>query len=74
MLGIRGVSLRLNGTTYLAYMRTSAFATYALEAAISTLKSLAVGDYVELLAFQSSGGSLNILTAQASPVFWAVRL
>ena len=42
---------------------------------ISTLYSLAVNEYVELVAFQDSGVSLNALTAaNYSPEFSMVRV
>ncbi len=43
--------------------------------AVSTLWSMAVNDYVELVARQTSGGNLNVLSVAAeSPEFGMVRV
>lgn len=64
--GVRGAQLLLNGTTNIAIVREPA-ATGGHEhlLTISTTWAFAVNDYVEVLAFQSSGGALNVTAASA---------
>lgn len=60
--GFRAAKFQVNGATpspvgsERAAAATSSFATVS----VSTELQLAVGDYVELMAFQNSGGSLNL--------------
>ncbi len=59
--GARALRLRVNGVTVIADdLRTSAGATHATRVGLSTEYLLAAGDYVEALAFQDSGVSLNV--------------
>lgn len=68
--GARGIAIRLNGTTYLVAHTTAAFASVDCSMAITTNYSLAVGDYVELMGFQSSGAALNMsLNGNIAPEF-----
>ena len=42
---------------------------------VTTIYQLTAGDYVEVRAYQNSGGALNVnSTANYSPEFWMVRL
>jgi hypothetical protein len=74
--GIRQISLRLNGVTFIASHKSQALAggvDHALT--LSTLYELAVNDYIELMAYQTSGGALNVNAAgNYSPEFWALRV
>ena len=70
--GVRGVGVRINGSTYLGINRIGAFATLTMELAVNALYQFIAGDYVELMAYQSSGGGLNVNAATTvSPFFWA---
>lgn len=75
--GLREIRIRRNGSTLIAVHReggvNSSGPTHSLS--VSTIFNLAVSDYVELEAFQSSGSSLSIeLEADYSPEFWMQRL
>ena len=72
--GLRGVQIRLNGSTIIAIQEApSVGAGSAHPIAVTTAYQLADGDYLELMGKQSSGGSLNMLaTTNYSPEFWAV--
>ena len=75
--GARGLQIRLNGTTTVAIVRTPAVAggTDSTALTISTDYDLAATDYVELLAYQTSGGSLNAVAGgNYSPEFMMHRL
>lgn len=58
--GQRGLYLYLNGATYLAYDIHDASAANETAVTVSTVDQFVVGDYVELRAYQSSGGMLNV--------------
>lgn len=68
--GERILAIRLNGTTDLARQRVdSAGGQVALT--VFTDYALVAADYVELTAYQSSGGALNVLaTGNFSPESW----
>jgi len=69
----RALEVRLNGTTVIVLQQDapSAFASMS----VSTLYSLAVNDYVELLAFQDSGSAMTIASSgNYSPEFAMVRV
>lgn len=70
--GIRQLSIRVNGTTDIwAVSDTSVTASGAANLALTTDYRLAAGDYVELVAYQSSGGNLNVSNAGSySPEFF----
>lgn len=71
--GYRQIGLRVNGTTFIAIQRSMAV-TVASEESRQTIETdydFAVGDYVEVIASQSSGGSLNITASgNYSPEFY----
>lgn len=69
--GNRGLRIRLNGATALAgHIQPAATGGDVSEVAIETHYRLVVGDYVELMAYQSSGAALNVNAAtDQSPVF-----
>lgn len=73
--GIRGIAIRLDGATYIAANnQLSNGANNLVQMSVPTIYWLEVGDYVELMAYQSSGGNLNILSAgNYSPEFAIVR-
>jgi hypothetical protein len=55
--GVRGVAIQGNGVTHYGQMVVPA-STSTTSLNVSDLISLSVGDYVETIAYQSSGGSL----------------
>lgn len=73
--GFRFAALRVNGGSYYAEITYSAQAGTQTEVLVVTLLDLALNDYVELIAYQSSGGSLNVETiGNTSPEFSLVRV
>lgn len=72
--GVRAAALRINGTTFIgteAHMTRTDGGTAG--SSTVTLYALAATDYVELLVYQSSGGSLNVNAASNySPEFWGI--
>lgn len=69
--GIRAASIRVNGSVLIATEETPAFSANSTpKHNLYTEWELAAGDYVEVLAYQSSGGSLNIAANSGSPEFW----
>ena len=75
--GERDAWIRLNGSTIIAEVRQEALeqtpaGTYVN---VSTIYDLAVNDYVELGAWQNSGGALNVeVSANTSPEFMMAKL
>jgi hypothetical protein len=69
--GVRGIGIRLNGTTIINLAKVPAVSsTETISLPVATDYNLAVGDYVELVAYQTSGGALNAnATANYSPEF-----
>lgn len=62
--GLREIAIRLNGTTLIALdNRISVSASRVTGLTIATTYDLVVNDYVELIAFQDSGGALNVVNA-----------
>lgn len=73
--GGRELSIALNGTTSIAMDEASAAGMVGSEfsQSLTTMYKFAANDYVEVLARQSSGGSLDIVVAgNRSPEFSAV--
>lgn len=71
--GERFTSIRLNGSTYLdqAECKASTTGGYGTQVNVQTQCRLAIADYVELVAFQNSGGALNVLAlGNYSPEFY----
>ena len=64
------LNVLLNGTTNIKQVRYRAVVAYLAKIEISTTYSLAVNDYVELQAFQNSGGAVNaVAETNNAPVF-----
>jgi hypothetical protein len=63
--GDRRLALRLNGSTIIAEQATRATASGVTRVAVARTWRLADGDYVEAVATQDSGGSLNTGNATA---------
>jgi len=74
--GARELNLRKNGVDIVARdVVKPTDAPNSTEQSITTLVSLAAGDYVEVVLRQNSGAALNIVAApQWSPEFSAIRL
>lgn len=74
--GLRQLQIRVNGTTTIdGVILNQMGAGTQVIAKVDTLYQLAVNDYVELMAFQSSGGALNVTSvANTSPEFMMVRV
>lgn len=71
--GQRDLTIRLNGSLVIGAARaTSASGSVATRLMCTTQYPLSDGDYVELLAYQTSGGALNVVTGSDwSPIFMA---
>lgn len=66
--------IRLNGTTDIALQAGTANPRNG-EVSISTLYRFTAGDYVQLMAYQLSGGDADLMyLPEYSPEFWAHRL
>jgi hypothetical protein len=75
--GVRLTSIRHStGATNIASMCTAAAsAGDATMHTVATIYDMAVNEYVELTAYQSSGGALNVVvTGNRSPEFSMVRV
>jgi hypothetical protein len=74
--GFRDLSIRLNGITSIASQSTNTVGVaYYTKISVSTEYVLAVNDYVELMAFQNSGGALLVkVNNNDSPEFSLVRV
>lgn len=73
--GRRYSQFRVNGTAIIALAETDCQAVGFAHHAFSTSYDLAVGDYVEVLAYQNSGGALNVVAASNySPEFMMERV
>lgn len=69
-VGVRQVSIKLNGVTTIASVRVPAGVNDRIMLNISTIWHMAAGDYVELMVFQNSGSSLNVeVSGSYSPEF-----
>jgi len=75
--GSRQIRIRLNGATIIAITAMTPTSSAATDAdmEVSTIYALAVNDYVELGAYQTSGGTLTIAAnANYSPEFSMTRI
>lgn len=66
--GVRQVSIRKNGTTDMVAHSANANSAGAHTIALGTEVTLAVGDYLTCLAFQTSGGGLNVIASDGPGV------
>ncbi len=70
--GLCGVAILLNGATYLA---VDALVSNPYRGAVSTVRTMVAGDYVECFGLQTSGGAVAPqVLAEYSPVLAAVLL
>lgn len=73
--GNRHLAIMLNGTTLIAVQGQTPEASARTNVSVVTMYPLEATHYVELVAYQNSGGALNVDVLSAySPEFWAVRL
>lgn len=73
--GMRQLFIRLNGTTNIAPAQSPAATFGRTHIWITTVYNLAVNGYVELTAFQDSGGNLTVdYIGNTSPEFGMVRI
>jgi hypothetical protein len=75
--GSRGLGLRRNGTTYVAFHKqpTVAAANIETRLSIASIVQMVAGDYMELVVIQRSGGNLDVLAStEYSPEFYAMKL
>jgi hypothetical protein len=73
--GRRELTIRLNGATILAQTTIAPAGTADMGQEVSTIYDFAATDYVELLAYQDSGGSRSAKSsANYSPEFMAMKL
>ena len=74
--GIRGIALRLNGSSYIAM--NGVYSTTAgdeISLTVTSVHNMAVNTYVELRAYQSSGAALNINRhSDYSPILEVFRI
>lgn len=74
-VGYRQLVLFLNGGINIAMVNPNANAIATTRITISTVYNLAINDYVEVLAYQTSGGNLNINPAgNWTPEFMIQRI
>lgn len=70
--GQRAIAILLNGTSNIATQRAvSASSSTNTQLSVATQYPLAAGDYIELTAYQSSGGALDVVATGGSPVLTA---
>lgn len=73
--GVRGLYIRLNGATLIGITHAQITSGDGAIFTVSTIYDLAVNDYVEVMAYQASGGSLNVMAnANYSPEFMMQRI
>ena len=71
----RGIAIRLNGTTFIGAQLFWSGAVAGFYFSVATIYKLAVNDYIELLAYQTTGGAINSLTFHhMSPEFAMQRI
>lgn len=73
--GYRSVAFRLNGSTYIAGRSQAAVNGMGTQIELTTIYDLALNDYVEVRATQTSGGNLNVnSTNYYTPHFMMQRI
>ena len=73
--GARGLGIRLGGSTNIAWHTQPAAASGTTIVSLSTVYQFTATQYVELMAFQTSGGALNAeASADRSPEFTISKL
>lgn len=73
--GYRNILIELNGVTWIAETKVGLPSDNLQRVIASSIWDMSVGDYVELYAYQTSGGTLNVLAYAAdSPEFMMQRI
>lgn len=73
--GQRQLSIRLNGSTIIGMVQANGNGSLANRIVVTTTYDLALTDYVELVAFQNSSSTLNVLAiGNYSPEFMMERV
>ncbi len=73
--GVRTTYIDLNGGTIIGLDTKSAISGTLTDLMVNTVYALSVGDYVRVIAFQTSGGSLNVsAVGNFTPEFWMYRI
>lgn len=73
--GYRGASLRVNGGTYIGLAGSQAANGQVTQITVVTIYDLAVNDYIELIAYQESGSTLNLeVVGTAVPSLGFIRI
>lgn len=73
--GVREIKFRLSGTTNLASQKANATSSGTTRLTLAMIYQFAAADWIDLTAFQDSGGALNVLAAgNDSPEIAAMRL
>src|SRR5258706_1906708 len=73
--GFRQAQIQLNGATTIASVVLTACQTNVTDIQVTPDYVFVAGDYVELIAGQTSGGNLNVSSAaHLSPEFWIDKL
>jgi hypothetical protein len=74
--GVRGLRVRLNGSTYIQeILLNNLGASFGTRVQITTQYYLSAGDYIELQAYQNSGGNLNVqVSNNISPEFMMAKV
>lgn len=73
--GVRYAEVLLNGSTSIAFAQAVASAFLTGRVNITTVYAMATNDYIEIRAYQDSGGALNVLSsAQYSPEVMIARV
>jgi len=74
-IGRRAIGIELNDTADIARQGESTVAAVEVLQSVATTYKLSIGDFLELRAYQDSGGNLNIVSGAAySPEFSMVRV
>ena len=74
-VGARFVWIRLNGVTRVASQTGNAVMGLATNiGCVSGPLEFSAGDYIELVAYQTSGGALNVQSASSTAAFWVKRI
>lgn len=72
--GVGYAMLKVNGADYIAQSIGDAENSNNTAFTVVTLRAFSVGDYIELIAFQNSGGNVNAEALREAPCLWLYRV